>query len=154
MKLVPTHAVADPFDEKVLVDIEAVGRSSRDGDAPSGERGLNDGLALPVVMWLIAVMGQRQPNVQVLIGELALGIGIGIAVSWGAARIEESRMFGVAAGYEPLFVFSIGLLILAIASLVQANKYLAAFAAAVVVATRRPGLRDEFSRFGDDWCAC
>ena len=81
--------------------------------------------------------------------ELASGIVLGVALPWVAALIERSRFFAVSEPYEPLYAFSLGLLIYSIASLTHANVYLAAFAAGVTVASVSKKLRDEFHRFGE-----
>ena len=48
-----------------------------------------------------------------------------------------------------LHVFAIGLLVLALASLTNANLFLAAFSAGITVATIGPEVRDAFHRFGE-----
>lgn len=113
------------------------------------ESGLNDGLALPLVLVLAAVLAQRTVGLPLLAGRLALGVVIGIVLPWVASRLECSRLFGIAKPYEPLFAVAVGLLVLATASLTQGNLYLAAFAAGVTIATTRSDLRDEFHRFGE-----
>ncbi|MEO8439803.1 MAG: cation:proton antiporter [Spartobacteria bacterium] len=113
------------------------------------ESGVNDGLALPIVLICLSVIGHYEAGYAGLATELLLGIGIGIAVPWLACWLRTSRYLGVSKPYEPLFAVAIGLLVLAIASLSHANIYLAAFSAGVTVASTRPMLRDEFHRFGE-----
>jgi sodium/hydrogen antiporter len=112
------------------------------------ESGLNDGLALPLVMAFLAVLGAPGPGVFRLVGELALGIAIGVLVPWGAIRVERSRFFAVARRREPAFAFAVGLLLYAVTRLTGANEYLAAFAAGVTIATCSPRFRDEFEPVG------
>ncbi len=113
------------------------------------ESGLNDGLALPVVLVLIALLGSEPVHARELLTELGAGIGLGILLPWVAATIERSRFFSVAREYKPLYAFAVGLLVYAIAFLTHANAYLAAFAAGITVATVSVDLRDEFHRFGE-----
>ncbi|HEY3662076.1 MAG TPA: cation:proton antiporter, partial [Chthoniobacterales bacterium] len=113
------------------------------------ESGVNDGLALPFVLICLSVIGHYEAGYAALAFELLLGIGIGVIVPLLACWLRTSRFFGVAKPFEPLFAVAIGLLVLAISSLTNANIYLAAFAAGVTVASTRPSLREEFHRFGE-----
>ncbi len=112
------------------------------------ESGLNDGLALPVVIALLALLGPSAVHWATLLEELGLGVAIGIALPWAALKLEESRFFSPAARLEELFPFAIGLLVFALASVTHANLFLAAFAAGVTVATVSPEFKESFHRFG------
>jgi len=113
------------------------------------ESGINDGLALPIVLALIGVVGQQETNFLQLGAELLWGIAIGVLVPLLLCRLEGSRFLGVGKPYEPLFAFAIGLLVLAVAAATHGNIYLAAFAAGITIVSTRPDLRDEFHQFGD-----
>jgi NhaP-type Na+/H+ or K+/H+ antiporter len=113
------------------------------------ESGLNDGLALPVVIVLLARVGREDVHISRVLGELVLGILIGVAVPWIAIALERSRFFAASVEYEPLNAFAIGLIVLASSRLAGANEFLAAFAAGVTIATRSPAMRDAFSKFGE-----
>ena len=113
------------------------------------ESGLNDGLALPIVLALMALVSHEALHVGELATELALGILLGVAVPWIGCKIEQSRFFAVRKSFEPIFAFSLGLLVLALGYLTHANLYLAAFAAGITVTTLRTDLRDEFHQFGE-----
>jgi NhaP-type Na+/H+ or K+/H+ antiporter len=113
------------------------------------ESGLNDGLALPIVLILLAVAHEQPPSIASIGLELAAGIAIGVLIPWLALQIERARFFGVAAPYEPILPFAIGLLVFAIAGLTRANEYLAAFSAGVTIATFGPAVRDRFREFGE-----
>lgn len=113
------------------------------------ESGLNDGLALPVVIVLLAVVGPGHAHPGSLTSEVFAGIAIGIGVPFVAIKLERSRYFYATAAYEPLNAFAIGLLVLAITSLTHANAFLAAFSAGITVATMSPAIRDAFNEFGE-----
>ena len=113
------------------------------------ESGLNDGLALPIVLAMLAVVNAQPFDAWPLISNIVSGIVIGIAVPWCAIRLEQSRFFRAHATYQPLMAFAIGLLVLTLSSLVGANVFLAAFAAGMTVATIGPQVRREFHRFGE-----
>ena len=112
------------------------------------ESGLNDGLALPLVVGLIAFAGRGEFHPWGLLGEVSLGVAIGVAIPWAAILLERTRFFSSGVEYEPLFGFAIGLLVLATSSLTHANEYLAAFSAGITVASVDPGIRRSFHHFG------
>lgn len=113
------------------------------------ESGLNDGLALPVVIVMLGVVGQGDVEVAGRLGDLAIGLVLGVVVPFVAIRLEESKFFSAATEYQPLNAFGIGLLVFALASVTGANAFLAAFAAGITVATMSPEVRESFHRFGE-----
>ncbi|HEX3818015.1 MAG TPA: cation:proton antiporter [Chthoniobacterales bacterium] len=113
------------------------------------ESGLNDGLALPLVLICLSVIGKYKAGYAGLGLELLLGLVVGVAVPLLACWVRRASFFGVAKPYEPLFAVALGLVVLASATLLHANIYLAAFAAGVTVASTRPELREEFHEFGE-----
>jgi sodium/hydrogen antiporter len=116
----------------------------------SVESGLNDGLALPFVVGLLAYIGQKELGLPRVLGELALGVLVGILIPWIAYKLEQSRFFSIAHGYKPLFAFAVGLLVLSVTALTHANEYLAAFSAGITLATLHPNLSEEFKGFGEN----
>ncbi len=113
------------------------------------ESGVNDGLALPFVVVLLALVGQNDTGYALILGELALGIAIGVVVPWLMLRLEQTRLFDLSARYEPLYAFAVGIFVYALASVVQANLFLAAFSAGVTMVTVSPHFRDAFHEFGE-----
>ena len=114
------------------------------------ESGVNDGLALPFVVVLLAVAaGSDDLHLGALGWELALGIAIGIAVPWAAIRLERTRWFAVSPQYLPLNAVAIGLLVLALGKATHGNLFLAAFAAGITVATVGQAQREAFEQFGE-----
>lgn len=113
------------------------------------ESGFNDGLALPVVIVLIAVASGRDAHVGDLALEIVLGIAVGVVIPWVAIRLEDTRLFEASKAYEPLAAFSIGLLVYAVAGLAHANLFLAAFAAGITVATLSDWVKETFHQFGE-----
>ena len=112
------------------------------------ESGLNDGLALPIVLIMLATLGKAEVGFHTFL-ELVLGVVVGIAVPWIAIRLEETRFFATTSEYEPLHAFAIGLLVFSITALIHANEFLAAFAAGITTATTNRNLRKEFQKFGE-----
>jgi sodium/hydrogen antiporter len=112
------------------------------------ESGLNDGLALPVVLYLIAKLGSGVAvPVEILI-ELGTGVVVGLIIPWVAIKLERLRFFSVDSEYEPLYVIAIGLLVLGASWSINANIFLAAFSAGILTASLSPRLRDRFEPFG------
>jgi NhaP-type Na+/H+ or K+/H+ antiporter len=105
------------------------------------ESGLNDGLALPVVVVLLAVVAGSPTDVGQVLVELAGGVALGIAVPWAAIRIERIPFLSAATAYEPLNAFAIGLVVFALSSITHANAFLAAFAAGITVASTSEEVR-------------
>lgn len=113
------------------------------------ESGLNDGLALPVVVILLATASATPVHGVSLASEVLAGVALGVAVPYIAIRLERTRFFSATTFYEPLNAFAIGLVVLAIALLTHANVFLAAFSAGITIATMSPELRASFHQFGD-----
>ncbi len=114
------------------------------------ESGLNDGLALPVVVILLEVVAGDELTVGALATELALGVAIGVAVPLSAIRLERTRFFSASLAYQPLNGVAMGLIVLALGSLTHANLFLAAFAAGITIATVAPDVRASFHAFGEN----
>ena len=113
------------------------------------ESGLNDGLALPVVLVLLVSVGGPEVGSVELAVELGLGLAIGIAVPLVAVLLLRSRFTDTTSTYESLSSVAVGLLVLSLAEVTHANLFLAAFAAGITMATVAPQLRDSFHQFGE-----
>jgi NhaP-type Na+/H+ or K+/H+ antiporter len=113
------------------------------------ESGLNDGIALPFVLLLSDAVSPTRTGVLTVSAELVLGVIGGVALTWIVLQLEKIRFLSPATEFEPLNAFAIGLLIYAVGSMTQVNVYLAAFAAAVTIATISPGVKAAFSQFGE-----
>ncbi len=113
------------------------------------ESGLNDGLALPVVLVLISVLAQDEVGAVDLVTELGLGVGIGLVVPALAVLLLRSRFTGATPLYAALGGLSIGLMVLGIAEATHGNLFLAAFTAGITVATMAPEVERSFAEFGE-----
>jgi NhaP-type Na+/H+ or K+/H+ antiporter len=113
------------------------------------ESGLNDGLALPVVLMLLGALGARGASIPVLLAEVGAGVALGVVIPWVAVRLEQSRFFGAAPLYQPLGVVAVALLLLSVASISHANEFLAAFAGGITLVSVAPAARDVFHRIGE-----
>ena len=113
------------------------------------ESGLNDGLALPVVVVLLAVVGKTDTHAASVVSEVLGGIAIGVVIPTIGIRLEKTRYFAATTLYEPLNAFALGLIVLGLSSVTHANMFLAAFAAGITVATLSPEIRESFQQFGE-----
>lgn len=113
------------------------------------ESGLNDGLALPVVIVLLSAAGSVGDAPATLLAEVVGGIAIGIVVPAAAIWLEGRRFFSASTAYQPLNAVAVGLIVLAVANLTHANVFLAAFSAGITVASLSPPMRTAFREFGE-----
>ena len=113
------------------------------------ESGLNDGLALPIVVVLLGVTATGSLDAPRLAGDFALGIALGIALPWVFIRLEQSRFLSASDLYEPLGLFAVGLGLLALCRVTGANEFLGAFVGGITVASVSTTARDAFHRFGE-----
>ena len=113
------------------------------------ESGLNDGLALPIVVAMLAVVDSQPFSIVEILREIVLGVAFGIAIPWAAIRLERTRFFSAHVTYRPLNGVAIGLLVYSASSIAHVNPFLAAFAAGITIATVGPHVRDHFHSFGE-----
>jgi sodium/hydrogen antiporter len=113
------------------------------------ESGVNDGLALPIVLVILAAAGGTEASGWTLAEELALGVLIGIVVPWVVLRLERLQFLSSTKHLQPLLPAAIGLLVLGLCLTTHANLFLAAFAAGITVATSGPEFRREFEQLGE-----
>jgi sodium/hydrogen antiporter len=113
------------------------------------ESGINDGLALPIVLIMLSISGSNGQSGWTIMEEMVLGVAIGIVVPWIAIKLESSRFFAAAGRFQPLNAFAIGMIVLGLSYTLNANSFLGAFAAGVTVNTLSPAVRDSFNDFGE-----
>ena len=113
------------------------------------ESGLNDGLALPVVLIMINVVGDNPNGVGSILLQLVAGIALGVVIPYVFIKLEETRFFSASKRFLPLHAFALGLVIFAVTLLTGANEFLAAFAGGMTVATISPAVKRDFQEFGE-----
>lgn len=114
------------------------------------ESGINDGLALPVVLILLAQSGTPTGSTEpwVLAAELAGGVLLGLAIPFGIKGL--TRLPGLSTrGAPALLVLAAGLSLYGLAEALHANPYLAAFVGGVTIATILPDVRESFAELGE-----
>ncbi len=113
------------------------------------ESGLNDGLALPVVIILLEIASKEEPQIGTVLFELLLGVVIGIVVPWAVLRLERSRVFASSGEYIAITAVGIALLVVGLCLLTTANLFLAAFTAGMTVATLGKREVEAFQEMGE-----
>lgn len=137
----------DPVFASALVGQEAIPWRLR--QLLNVESGVNDGITLPIVLVMLGVAGAESVALSALAGEVALGLGVGVAVPLAVLGLKKLRVLEAVHVYQPILAFSIGLLIFALCSLIHANSFLAAFAAGVTIASANQEVREQFYEFGE-----
>jgi sodium/hydrogen antiporter len=113
------------------------------------ESGFNDGLALPAVLLLIAAVSKEQSSYLSIGWELLLGGAIGVALPWGALKLENSRFFSATGIYQSLFGFSIALLVYAVCRISGGNLFIAGFVGGITTVSVGPRTSEDLGNFNE-----
>jgi sodium/hydrogen antiporter len=118
------------------------------------ESGLNDGLALPFVLFFLVLAnagGDAGQEAVELLGEAAFGAAIGIALGVIGGRLH-SRLpgGGITARYEGIYAVGFGLAAFGLADVTFGNGLIAAFVAGIVLAREEHEVPDSFVAFSDN----
>jgi sodium/hydrogen antiporter len=115
----------------------------------SVESGLNDGLALPLVLIILASLEGTDPHPLRVLGELGLGLVVGLVIPLIVAGLFRLPLFEATAQLQPLGPLAVGILLYAVSDLTSANAYLAAFLGGATVATLAPAAQRAFETLGE-----
>jgi sodium/hydrogen antiporter len=118
------------------------------------ESGLNDGLALPFVLFFLALAtGAGSPGVEAvrLAGEAlagaAVGIGLALAAGWLLSRLPGA---GIEHKYEGIYALGLALAAYGFAEQTGlANGFIAVFVAGIALAVARHEIPDSFLEFNE-----
>ncbi|MEV0991850.1 sodium:proton antiporter [Streptomyces sp. NPDC049949] len=117
------------------------------------ESGINDGLALPVVLLLIAAAGPTSGQADASVGEIALELGLGlvfgVVLPLAVAGLVRLRLLGAEPKLQPLLPLATGIILYGLCHLTHANPYLAAFSAGAVLASVSPEAKTVFEPLGE-----
>jgi NhaP-type Na+/H+ or K+/H+ antiporter len=118
------------------------------------ESGLNDGLALPFVLFFLALSTNDAGSLTGEAGSLALesviGLAVGAALALAAgALLDRLPDWAITERYEGLYALGLGLAAFGVADLVQGNGLIAAFCAGVGLAITRHEVPDVFLHFNE-----
>lgn len=118
------------------------------------ESGLNDGLALPFVLFFLTFSGDPAGSAAGSAGTLALetliGLAVGAALAWTAGMaLDRLPSWALADRFEALYALGLGLLAFGAADLLHGNGLIAAFAAGMVFAVARHEVPELFHHFNE-----
>jgi NhaP-type Na+/H+ or K+/H+ antiporter len=119
------------------------------------ESGLNDGLALPFVLFFLALSTDSATGLVATAGDLALESVVGVAVGAALAAAAGGLLhalpdWAITRRYEGLYALGLGLAAYGVADLLQGNGLIAAFCAGVAFALVRTEAPGVFHRFNED----
>src|SRR5215213_3745852 len=117
------------------------------------ESGLNDGLALPFVLFFLVVAAHTSGaagEAAKLGGEAVVGAAIGVALAWvGGRALTFLPGGGLAPRYEGVYALGLGLVAFGLAEVTFGNGLIAAFVAGIALAVIRHDVPDAFSEFNE-----
>jgi NhaP-type Na+/H+ or K+/H+ antiporter len=144
-------APTDPVFASAIVGREEVPAKLR--QLLNVESGVNDGLALPVVLVLIAAAGPTSGHTEAGLGtitlELLLGLVFGVVLPMAVLALVRLRMLRAEPRLQSLLPLAIGVILYATCHLTHANPYLAAFSAGAVLTARSIEAREAFEPLGE-----
>ncbi|HEV8248836.1 MAG TPA: cation:proton antiporter [Gaiellaceae bacterium] len=117
------------------------------------ESGLNDGLALPLVLFFL-VLAENQGGALAeagrLLGEVAVGalIGVGVAAV-GAGSLRYAPGGSIVRRYEGVYGLGLAFAAFGLAEVTYGNGLIAAFVAGMALAATRIELPETFTRFNE-----
>ena len=117
------------------------------------ESGLNDGLALPFVLFFLALAsaaGSAGSEAARLLGEAVVGGLVGIVLALLAGRLlPRLPGGGVTLPYEGMYSLGIGLAAFGLADVTYGNGLIAAFVAGIALAVARHDIPETFMHFNE-----
>jgi NhaP-type Na+/H+ or K+/H+ antiporter len=117
------------------------------------ESGLNDGLALPFVLFFLVLAGTGgdagQEAVEV-VGEVAVGALIGLAIGLLGGRLHHVVPGGVTARYEGIYAVGFGLAAFGLADVSFGNGLIAAFVAGITLGFSEHEITERFPVFSEN----
>jgi NhaP-type Na+/H+ or K+/H+ antiporter len=141
----------DPVVTSAVVTAERVPRVIR--HTLNLESGLNDGLALPFVLFfLVLATAQDDAGAEAaeLAGEAVVGGLIGIALAVVAARLlPRLPGGGMRRAYEGSYALGLGFAAFGLADVTYGNGLIAAFVAGIALAAARHDIPDVFAEFNE-----
>jgi sodium/hydrogen antiporter len=118
------------------------------------ESGLNDGLALPFVLFFIILAspgGDAGSEAAKLVGEAAFGAFVGIVLGQAAGRLTHHLPGGgIIRRYEGIYALGVGLLAYGVADVTFGNGLIAAFVCGISLAVAEHDIADDFVVFSEN----
>jgi sodium/hydrogen antiporter len=145
-------SATDPVVTSAVVTSQRVPATIR--HALNLESGLNDGLALPFVLFFIILAspgGDAGAEGAKLVGEAAFGAVIGLALGVGSGRITHYMPGGgIVRRYEGIYALGVGMLAYGLADVTLGNGLIAAFVCGIAMAVAEHDIADDFVVFSEN----
>src|SRR5215211_5787964 len=145
-------SATDPVVTSAVVTSQRVPATVR--HALNLESGLNDGLALPFVLFFIILAspgGDAGSEAAKLVGEAAFGAALGVALGVGAGRLTHYLPGGgIVRRYEGIFALGVGMLAYGLADVTFGNGLIAAFVCGIAVGVAEHDIADDFVVFSEN----
>ena len=118
------------------------------------ESGLNDGLALPLVLFFLVLAapgGDAAQSALELVGEVALGAVIGVVLAFFSGRaLARLPGGGIAHNYDGVYALGLALFAYGLADATAGNGLIAAFVAGVALGVADHEIPDAFGHFNEN----
>ena len=117
------------------------------------ESGLNDGLALPFVLFFLALAspgGNAGSEAGDLLGEASFGAVVGIALGIAGGWIHRLVPGGVTPTYEGIYAIGFGLAAFGVADVTFGNGLIAAFVAGITLGFSEHEITERFAAFSEN----
>jgi sodium/hydrogen antiporter len=117
------------------------------------ESGLNDGLALPVVLFFLVLAtpgGDAGSEAAQLLGEAAFGAVVGVALGLLGAWLHRVVPGGVTGRYEGIYALGFGLAAFGLADVTFGNGLIAAFVAGITLGAFEHRITERFIDFSEN----
>jgi sodium/hydrogen antiporter len=117
------------------------------------ESGLNDGLALPFVLFFLTLAepgGNAADAALELLAKVAVGALIGFVFAWvGGRALRRLPGGGIASNYEGVYALGLALAAYGLADVTYGNGLIAAFVAGVALGVAEHDIPEAFSQFNE-----
>jgi NhaP-type Na+/H+ or K+/H+ antiporter len=117
------------------------------------ESGLNDGLALPFVLFFIVLAtpgGGAGEEAAKLVGEAAFGAVVGVALGLAGAWFHHHAPRGITARYEGIFAVGLGLAAFGLADVTFGNGFIAAFVFGITLGASEHEITERYTLFSEN----
>jgi NhaP-type Na+/H+ or K+/H+ antiporter len=118
------------------------------------ESGLNDGLALPFVLFFLLLAqpgGEAGHAAAKLLGEAAFGAFVGVVVGYVGGRLHHYLPGGgITPRYQGIYAIGFGLVAFGLADVTIGNGFIAAFVAGIVMGAAEHEIPDAFTVFAEN----
>jgi len=145
-------SATDPVVTSAVVTSQRVPAAVR--HALNLESGLNDGLALPFVLFFIILAtpgGDAGSEAAKLVGEAAFGGLIGVVLGQASGRLTHHLPGGgIVRRYEGIYALGVGLLAYGIADVTFGNGLIAAFVCGISLGMAEHDIADDFVVFSEN----